>query len=53
MGEKKEEEKRERESYSLHKEPMREKEWERENLNSKTLFYKACSLGLVKDLSNN
>ena len=26
---------------------------ERENSNSKTLFYKDCSLGLVKNLSNN
>ena len=26
---------------------------ERENLNTKTLFYKDCSLGSVKNLSNN
>ena len=29
------------------------KERERENSNSKTLFYKDCSLGSVKNLSNN
>ena len=28
-------------------------EWERENSNSKPLFYKDCSLGSVKNLSNN
>ena len=28
-------------------------EGERENSNSKTLFYKDCSLGSVKNLSNN
>ena len=28
-------------------------ERERKNSNSKTLFYKACSLRLVKNLSNN
>ena len=28
-------------------------EGERENSNSKTLFYKDCSLGSVKTLSNN
>ena len=33
----------------------RERVWEREReeLNSKTLFYKDCSLGSVKNLSNN
>ena len=31
----------------------RERERERENSNSKTLFYKDCSLGSVKNLSNN
>ena len=29
------------------------RERERENSNVKTLFYKDCSLGLVKNLSNN
>ena len=31
----------------------RKGERERENSNSKTLFYKDCSLGLVKNLSNS
>ena len=31
----------------------RERERERESLNSKTLFYKDCSLGSAKNLSNN
>ena len=32
---------------------MHMRERERENLKSKTLFYKDCSLGSVKNLSNN
>ena len=32
---------------------QREGRRERENSNSKTLFYKDCSLGLVKNLSNS
>ena len=31
----------------------RERERERESSNVKTLFYKDCSLGLVKNQSNN
>ena len=31
----------------------REREGETENSNLKTLFYKACSLGSVKNQSNN
>ena len=47
---------RERERASeCHKasETERESECERENLNSKTLFYKDCSLGSAKNLSNS
>ena len=35
------------------RERERGREGERENLNSKTLFYKDCSLGSVKNLCNN
>ena len=33
--------------------PQRERERENSNRNLKTLFYKDCSLGSVKNLSNN
>ena len=38
--------------YPIFKQKKREI-WERVNLNLKTLFYKDCSLGSVKNLSNN
>ena len=41
------------EGYNYTGERERERERERENSNLKTLFYKDCSLGSVKNLSNN